>query len=155
VGISSLADTWLLLRDIEIGGERNRGMYILKSRGMPHSNQIREFVLTSHGIRLLDVYTGPEGVVTGSARLVLETREREKEVAIRRKIERIELDMEARRRAMEGRVEEVRSGHESERSELLDRIDEMKMELQFMEVQKKAMASSRMAQERDRGGQGG
>jgi circadian clock protein KaiC len=59
VGISSLADTWLLLRDIEIGGERNRGLYILKSRGMAHSNQIREFLLTGKGVDLIDVYVGP------------------------------------------------------------------------------------------------
>jgi circadian clock protein KaiC len=59
INISSLIDTWLLLRDIELGGERNRGLYILKSRGMSHSNQIREFTLTDHGVELLDVYVGP------------------------------------------------------------------------------------------------
>ena len=75
VYISSLIDTWLLLRDIEIGGERNRGLYVLKSRGMAHSNQIREFKLTNHGIELLDVYVGPEGVLTGSARLSQETKD--------------------------------------------------------------------------------
>ena len=71
VGVSSLMDTWLLLRDIELNGERNRGMYVLKSRGMAHSNQIREFVLTNKGIRLLKVYLGVEGVLTGSARGLL------------------------------------------------------------------------------------
>src|SRR5205085_11695496 len=76
IGLSSLVDTWLLLRDIELGGERNRGLYVLKSRGMAHSNQIREFVLTGRGIELLDVYAGPEGVLTGSARLSQEERER-------------------------------------------------------------------------------
>ena len=65
VGVSSLMDTWLLLRDIEVGGERNRSMYILKSRGMAHSNQLREFLLTDHGVELVDVYLGPEGVLTG------------------------------------------------------------------------------------------
>ena len=75
VYISSLIDTWLLLRDIEIGGERNRGLYVLKSRGMAHSNQIREFKLTNNGIELLDVYVGPEGVLTGSARLSQETKD--------------------------------------------------------------------------------
>lgn len=65
VGISSLLDTWLLLRDIELGGERNRGLCIVKSRGMAHSNQIREFLLTGHGVELNDVYVGPEGVLTG------------------------------------------------------------------------------------------
>jgi circadian clock protein KaiC len=75
VGISSIIDTWLLLRDIELGGERNRGLYVLKSRGMKHSNQIREFVITPEGIQLLDVYVGPEGVLTGSLRAAQEARE--------------------------------------------------------------------------------
>src|SRR5256885_13810972 len=75
LGISSLMDTWLLLRDIELNGERNRGLYILKSRGMAHSNQIREFLLTPNGIRLVDVYLGPEGVLTGSSRQAQEARE--------------------------------------------------------------------------------
>src|SRR5262249_53576256 len=74
--VSSLADTWLLLRDIELGGERNRAMYVLKSRGMAHSNQIREFLLTDRGIELADVYLGPEGVLTGSARQSQEAREK-------------------------------------------------------------------------------
>src|SRR4029079_13496953 len=72
VGISSLIDAWLLVRDIELGGERNRGLYVLKARGTAHSNQIREFLITSHGIDLQDVYLGPEGVLTGSMRLAQE-----------------------------------------------------------------------------------
>jgi circadian clock protein KaiC len=68
VGVSSQMDTWLLLRNLESNGERNRGLQILKSRGMPHSNQIREFLLTDHGIRLEDVYVGPAGLLTGAAR---------------------------------------------------------------------------------------
>jgi circadian clock protein KaiC len=70
--VSSLIDTWLLVRDIESRGERNRGVYVLKSRGMAHSNQIREFVLTAHGVDLLDVEVGPEGVLIGSMRRVRE-----------------------------------------------------------------------------------
>ena len=67
-GVSSLVDAWILVRDIESNGERNRGMYIMKSRGMKHSNQVREFVITDQGLDLVDVYLGPEGVLTGSAR---------------------------------------------------------------------------------------
>src|SRR3954447_9136342 len=76
LGVSSIVDTWILLRDIELGGERNRGIYVLKSRGMAHSNQIREFLLTDRGIELRDVYVGPAGVLTGSMRLAQEARER-------------------------------------------------------------------------------
>jgi circadian clock protein KaiC len=75
-GISSLMDTWLLLRAMDIGGERNRLIYILKSRGMAHSNQVREFQLTNKGIRLLNAYIGPGQVLTGSARVLQESKDR-------------------------------------------------------------------------------
>jgi circadian clock protein KaiC len=67
-GISSLVDAWITVRDLESNGERNRGLYIMKSRGMKHSNQIREFVITDNGLELVDVYLGPNGVLIGSAR---------------------------------------------------------------------------------------
>ena len=76
VGISSLIDTWILVRDIELNGERNRCIYVLKSRGMAHSNQVREFVMSRKGIRLLPVYIGAGIVLTGSARLNQEAREK-------------------------------------------------------------------------------
>ncbi len=88
IAISSLIDTWLLLRDIEIGGERNRGLYILKSRGMAHSNQIREFLLTDHGVELRDVYVGPSGVLTGSARLAQEAQEQAAQTMHEQEVER-------------------------------------------------------------------
>jgi circadian clock protein KaiC len=67
-GVSSLVDAWLLVRDIESNGERNRGMYVMKSRGMKHSNQVREFIITDEGLNLVEVYLGVDGVLTGSAR---------------------------------------------------------------------------------------
>ncbi|HUH71477.1 MAG TPA: circadian clock protein KaiC, partial [Mycobacterium sp.] len=76
-GVSSLVDTWLLLRNVESNGERNRLLFVLKSRGSPHSNQEREFVLTDHGVELVDVYVGAGGIMTGSARLVQQARERD------------------------------------------------------------------------------
>jgi circadian clock protein KaiC len=66
--VASLVDTWLHVKDIEMNGERNRGLYIMKSRGIKHSNQVREFLITSNGLVLQDVYLGPDGVLTGSAR---------------------------------------------------------------------------------------
>jgi circadian clock protein KaiC len=75
VGVSSQMDTWLLLRNLESNGERNRGLYVLKSLGMAHSNQIREFLLTDHGVQLRDVYVGPSGLLTGSARVAQEAME--------------------------------------------------------------------------------
>ncbi len=76
VGVFSLMDTWLLLRNVESNGERNRLLFVLKSRGTAHSNQVREFVLTDHGVELADVYVGPGGVMTGSARVMQQARER-------------------------------------------------------------------------------
>ncbi len=104
VAISSLIDTWLLLRDIELGGERNRGMYILKSRGMAHSNQIREFVLGKRGVELLDVYTGPSGVLTGSARLAQEATEKAEELVREHGIQRRQREMQAERKAVEAQI---------------------------------------------------
>jgi circadian clock protein KaiC len=122
--ISSLMDTWILLRDIEIGGERNRGLYVLKSRGMAHSNQIREFVLTGHGIDLLDVYTGPEGVLTGSARLTMEARERSEAAQRSEERERIQREIERKKRLFDLKVEEMRSDFESEEEMLRQRMAE-------------------------------
>jgi len=68
ISISSLIDSWLLLRDIEANGERTRALFILKSRGMPHSNKVREFVITNQGVQVLDVFSGPDGVLVGGAR---------------------------------------------------------------------------------------
>jgi circadian clock protein KaiC len=98
--VSSLIDTWLLLRDIEQGGERNRAVYVMKSRGMPHSNQVREFLLTSHGVELIDVYVGPAGVLAGSARLKQEFLERNEATAARQQSERKEIDVERKKRAL-------------------------------------------------------
>jgi circadian clock protein KaiC len=104
IGISSLIDSWLLVRDIEIGGERSRGLYILKSRGMAHSNQIREFLLTEKGIDLIDVYWGPEGVLTGSMRSVQEQREKAAMLNRQQDIERKQRELERKRKALEAQI---------------------------------------------------
>ena len=101
VAISSLIDTWLVLRDIEIGGERNRGLYILKSRGMAHSNQVREFLLTDHGVELRDVYVGPGGMLTGSVRLAQEAQEQAVQTARQRDTERRQPELERKRKTIE------------------------------------------------------
>jgi circadian clock protein KaiC len=75
--VSSLMDTWISLKDMEANGERNRVLYLLKSRGMNHSKQLREYHLTNSGIHMVEAYVGPDGVLTGTARLVQEARERE------------------------------------------------------------------------------
>jgi circadian clock protein KaiC len=114
VGISSLIDTWFLLRSIELGGERNRGLYVLKSRGMPHSNQIREYLITPRGIDLLDVYVGPEGVLTGSMRAAQEARERAAETERLRQADGRRRSSERRRRALEAQIASLRAEMEGE-----------------------------------------
>ena len=104
VGVSSLIDTWLLMRDIELAGERNRGLYVLKSRGMPHSNQIREFVITANGIDLLDVYVGPEGVLTGSMRAAQEAREKAAMLSRQHEDARRQRELDSRRAALQAQI---------------------------------------------------
>jgi len=119
VFISSLIDTWLLLRDIEIGGERNRGIYVLKSRGMAHSNQIREFLLTDNGIVLQDVYVGMEGVLTGSARFAQEAKDKSEKLLHKQEIEQKKLALERKRKNLEAHILELQAEFEAEESESL------------------------------------
>jgi circadian clock protein KaiC len=143
VYVSSLIDTWLLLRDIEIGGERNRGLYILKSRGMAHSNQIREFKLTDHGIELLDVYVGSEGVLTGSARLSQETKDEAEQLLRQQEIGSKQFGLERKREAMEAQIVVLRSEFEAEESEALKVIGIEKARNERFTQDKVKMAKSR------------
>ncbi len=143
--ISSLIDTWLLLRDIEIGGERNRGLYVLKSRGMEHSNQIREFKLTNEGIDLLDVYIGAEGVLTGSARLSQETKDDAQQLLRQQEIGRRQFELEHKRKAMEAQIVMLRSEFEAEESEALKIIGSEKVRNERFARDRTKMAKSRKA----------
>jgi len=145
MSISSLIDTWLLLRDIEIGGERNRGLYILKSRGMAHSNQIREFILTDHGIELLDVYVGPEGVLTGSARLSQEAKNDAEQLLRKQEIERKQFGLELKRAATEAHIVVLRSEFKADESEARKIIEMEKAKTERFAQDQKKMAKSRKA----------
>ena len=116
-GMSSIVDTWLLLSDIELGGERNRGLYVLKSRGMAHSNQVREFLITSQGLRLVPTYLGPTGVLTGSARLIQEAQDAAAEKSVHEEIQRKQLVLDYRQQAVEAQIEALRAGFEAEKKE--------------------------------------
>jgi circadian clock protein KaiC len=143
VGMSSLADTWLLLRDIELGGERNRGLYILKSRGMAHSNQIREFLLTDKGVDLIDVYVGPSGVLTGSARISQEAQERDVESIREQEIERRRVNVETKRKALEAQVASLRAQFQAEELELKKLTEQEKMRRNGVSKLRKKMADMR------------
>ncbi len=141
--VSSLIDTWLLLRDIEVGGERNKGLYVLKSRGMVHSNQIREFRLTDHGIELLDVYVGPGGVLTGSARLSQEAQDDAVQALQEQEIARKQVALERKREAMEAQIVLLRAEFEAEKSEALKVIN-----IELARRERFAQDRTRMAQSR-------
>jgi circadian clock protein KaiC len=145
IGISSLMDTWLLLRDIELAGERNRGLYVLKSRGMAHSNQIREFVLSNHGIELREAYLGPGGVLTGSARLVQEAQDAEREFGRRAESQRDEMNVRRKKAALEGQLNTLRAEIEAADAELRHiRQQEKERTCQAVE-ERERMAVSRKA----------
>jgi circadian clock protein KaiC len=114
VGISSLIDTWIFARDVELNGERNRCIYVLKSRGMAHSNQVREFLMSKNGIRLLPVYVGSGTVLTGSARLSQEARERADNVLRQQTKEEQRRILDGKRKALEAQIEAMRSKFEQE-----------------------------------------
>lgn len=143
VYVSSLIDTWLLLRDIEIGGERNRGLYVLKSRGMAHSNQIREFKLTHSGIELLDVYVGDDGVLTGSARLAREMEDDAEKLMRQQEIGSKQFSLQRKREAMEAQIVVLRSEFEAEESESLKIIGIEKARNESFKKVKAEMAKSR------------
>jgi circadian clock protein KaiC len=125
--VSSLMDTWLLLKAIEVGGERNRALYVLKSRGMEHSNQIREFVLTNDGLRLLDVYLGPEGVLTGTARVSQEGREKAAGTSRRQQLEGRGRELDRKREIFEARMTMLRAEFQVEEDVIQQSISESKL----------------------------
>ena len=124
--VSSVMDTWILLRDIELGGERNRGIYVLKSRGMAHSNQIREFLITSKGIDIIDVYTGPAGVLTGSARLNQEITDKAEENLHKEEVEKLQRDLERKRKLMEAQVTALQAEFTAKEEEVKQLVNQEK-----------------------------
>jgi circadian clock protein KaiC len=126
VGVSSLMDTWLLLRNLEHNGERNRGLYVLKSRGMAHSNQIREFVLTNRGVDLVDVYTGPAGVLTGTSRAIQEGKDRAEARRRQAEIDQRERELQHKRASHAARVTAEREEFAAQEQELLKQIAELR-----------------------------
>jgi circadian clock protein KaiC len=118
VGMSSLIDTWLHVRDLELAGERTRGLFLIKSRGMGHSNQVREFVIASRGLDLIRVEVGPEGVLTGSARQHHENERRVEALARDDERDRKLRQLERRRLAVEAQIAAMRADLEAEAAEL-------------------------------------
>jgi circadian clock protein KaiC len=118
VAVSSLVDTWLLVRNLETNGERNRALYVLKSRGTAHSNQVREFVMTSAGIELVEPYIGPEGVLTGTARIAQENRDRAASETRTAEAERLAILLERKRAALERQIASLQAEFAADEAEM-------------------------------------
>lgn len=155
-GVSSLVDAWILVRDLEANGERNRGLYIMKSRGMPHSNQVREFVITDQGLDLVEVYLGPEGVLTGSSREAQMLLEQTGKVLHTNAISRKDRELLRKRAVLEAQINNLKTEYESTEEELnrvyvdeeLKRrvMEENRQQLTDMRKQKAQQTSKNTAQ---------
>ena len=155
VGVSSLMDTWLLLRNIETNGERNRGLYVLKSRGTAHSNQIREFILTDHGAQLTDVYTGLAGVLTGTARIAQEARERAELILRQEEIARKRRELESKRQATEAQIAALRASFDAESAEIGKAISDARVADNLLGETRAVLGNLRGATDRQESGNGG
>ena len=152
VNISSLVDTWLLLRDIESGGERNRILYILKSRGAAHSNQIREFLLTDHGVELRHVYLGETGLLTGSARVAQEAKDASQALLAEQEIETKQSALDRKRKTINAQMNDLQLELETEEEESRRLIAQEQMKVKKWEQDQDKMAKSRALNEGTRAG---
>jgi circadian clock protein KaiC len=159
IGVSSLMDTWILLRNLEHNGERNRGLFILKARGIAHSNQIREFVFTDRGVELKEVYIGSEGVLAGTARAAQEAREKAAAQQRLEATERKQRALDRKRRALEAQILALRAQFENEADEIQKEIAFEKTREQVLEAEKVQMSRMRLGNgaakgKRERNGKG-
>jgi circadian clock protein KaiC len=145
VGISSLSDTWILLRLHESSGERNRTLYIAKSRGMAHSEQIREFRLTDKGVELLDVYAGSGGVLTGSARIAREAQDKADALVRNQKLENMRLELERKQAVFKAEMAALQARFEYEKMETQAAIDQAENHETVLKQQKSDLATVRKA----------
>jgi circadian clock protein KaiC len=142
-GVSSLVDAWILVRDIESNGERNRGIYIMKSRGMKHSNQVREFVITDNGLELVDVYLGPDGILVGSAREAQQLTEATGLELRTHALGRKDRELERKRSVLEAKIASLREEFESVQDELNKTFIEEELRKEIMERNRQELTHNR------------
>jgi circadian clock protein KaiC len=146
VGISSLIDTWIGLRNIEYAGERNRALHVLKSRGMAHSNQVREFVLSRRGLQLLDVYIGGGEVLTGTARMAQEAQQQVEAERRVQELGRLRRMLERKRRAAEAQAAALAADTQGELEELNLKIRQAQQGIEALAQQREAIGRRRTAE---------
>ncbi|HUQ67122.1 MAG TPA: circadian clock protein KaiC [Flavitalea sp.] len=142
-GVSSLVDVWILVREIEANGERNKGLYIMKARGMKHSNQIREFVISDKGIDLIDVYMGEDGILTGSAREAQQMLESTGEVMRTYALNKKDIQIERKRKVLQAKIASLQDEFETVQDELNKSYVEEAMKKQIMEKNRQEMIEKR------------
>lgn len=147
-GMSSLMDAWMLLQDFEGNGERNRVFYVLKARGMAHSNQIREFLISDHGIDIVDAYIGTSGVLTGSARAAQEALENAAVLTGQQEAARLKREVERKRTAIEGQISGLRANYESEAEELRRIAEQVGTSALMLTTERAASGRLRQADEK-------
>jgi circadian clock protein KaiC len=145
IAMSSLMDAWLLLQDVEGNGERNRLLYVLKARGMAHSNQVREFLISNRGIDLVDAYIGPSGVLTGASRVAQAARENAEALSGQHEAARRKRELEHKRVALEQQIAVLRSEHDSEVAELRRIDDQAGSQTSLLTAERTELARLRQA----------
>jgi len=143
-GVSSLVDAWILVRDIELNGERNRGLYIMKSRGMKHSNQVREFTITDNGLLLEDVYLGPDGILTGSARAAHRLQQQTEAILNSHSLTRKDNEIARKAKELQMKIDNLTSEFESVKEDL-------RSEFVQQELKREVIAKNRTELSRLRG----
>jgi len=152
VGVSSLMDTWIVLKNIQGEGERNRGLAIVKSRGMAHSNQLREYRLTHKGFHLEDIYVGPQGVLTGAARAAREAEEQAASLTRTEEVKRKEREIQRKRAILQSQISALRADYEAQEEELRKNILELKGREHAAVLQRTKIASMRKADKEGKDG---
>jgi circadian clock protein KaiC len=147
IAMSSLMDAWMLLQDFEGNGERNRVLYVIKARGMAHSNQVREFLISNRGIDLVDAYIGPSGVLTGSARAAQTAREKAELLAAGLETARKKRELERKHATLEQQIERLRSEYEAEKAEIRRADEQLGTQTLLLTAERSELVRLRQADE--------
>ena len=145
IAMSSLMDSWLLLQDFEGNGERNRVLYVLKARGMAHSNQVREFLISNRGIDLVDAYIGPSGVLTGASRVAQAAREKAEALAGQQDATRRKRELERKRAELEQQIAGLRTEYETEALDLRRADEQAGTRMRVLTAERTELARLRQA----------
>jgi circadian clock protein KaiC len=147
IAMSSLMDSWLLLQDFEGNGERNRVLYVLKARGMAHSNQVREFLISNRGIDLVDAYIGPSGVLTGVSRVAQAAREKAEALAGQQEAARRQRELKRKRTTLKQQIAGLRSEHEAGADELRRIDDQVGTQTRLLTEERTELSRLRQAED--------